>query len=154
MLRALLFSVVMMAVASVSEATSVKEDLVAFVEGRLPPEQVVVTYSDLHGLWGGLEMVVEGTGKVTQQAVRVETRPAHALTRKEVVQLVQLLIQLKAWDQRVPRREALPDEAQAYLRIRAGKSECEIWEWYNDLQKNNRLIRVREMMKKLAWSGQ
>ena len=138
--------------ASVSEAASVKEELANFVEGRLPPEQLTITYSDLHGLWGGLEMVVEGTGKVTQQAVQVKAHPARALDRGEVLQLVRLLIRMEMWKQKVPDRTPLADEARAYLKIQAGKSSAEIWEWYNDLEKNNRLIQVSKLMKKLAWS--
>jgi len=150
--RHTLLFLVVMTVAPITKVASVEEGLAAFVEGKLVPEQLVVTYSDLHGLWGGLEIIVEGTGKVTQRAVRVETRPARTLNREEVLRVVKLLIQLAMWEQRIPERTPNPDEGRAHLKIQIGERSSEIWEWYNDLEENARLIQVRELMKSLAWS--
>ena len=45
----------------------------------------------------------------------------------------------------------MPDESRAYLRIEVGTTSSEIWERYNDMEANNRLIRIRERMQQLAW---
>ena len=37
-------------------AAAVARNLEAFLEGRLPAEALQITYSDLHGLWGGLRL--------------------------------------------------------------------------------------------------
>ncbi len=50
-----------------------------------------------------------------------------------------------------PDRMAIPDESRASLTISAGGAESEIWEWYNDLDDNRRLSRIRDTMKRLAW---
>ncbi len=73
------------------------------------------------------------------------------LTRAEVEELVRLLLELEAWRQLEPERMAVPDESRALLSISAGEAESEIWEWFNDLADNQRLIRIRDRMKQLAW---
>jgi hypothetical protein len=129
---------------------AVRANLERYLSGDLAPGQVEITYTDLHGLWGGLRLTVKGDGGVDQEAVRVATRPAHDLSQEQVRELVGLLIDLRAWEQRVPERPAVPDESQARLLITAGEARTTIWEWYNDMEKNQRLIRIRDRMQKLA----
>lgn len=132
-------------------AGTVKLALVSFQEGRLEPGALLITYSDLHPLHGGLELTIDGSGNVQQQALNEEVKEAKNLNLEEVMQLVTLLIELEAWQQTVPEREPVPDESRAILRIEAGDSESQIWEWYNDMSGNDRMIRIREMMKQFAW---
>lgn len=122
-----------------------------FLDGKLPAAELVVTYSDLHQLHGGLELSIRGDGKVEQQALRQEVGEPRDLSGAEVEELVRLLLELEAWRQLEPERMPVPDESRATLRIVAGDAESEIWEWYNDLEAGDRLIRICEAMKRLAW---
>lgn len=131
--------------------SAIEEGLKQFQAGKLEPTKLTVIYSDLHGLHGGLELEVSGDGKVRQQAVRAKVQPASDLGAEQVQQLVGLLIEQKAWEQRVPERTAVPDESRARLTIQIGGQSTTIWEWYNDLSANDRMVRVREKMKDLAW---
>jgi len=135
-------------------AAAVARNLEAYLEGRLPAEALQFTYSDLQGLWGGLRLTVHGTGRVEQEAVRLEAQPPspHDLTAGEVREIVKLLLSLSAWEQRVPDRAPQPDESRAELYIRAGAAQSLIWEWFNDLDETGRIVQVRQKMKALAWS--
>jgi len=135
----------------VMDAGSVVEALNAYQEGHLEPRDLLITYSDLHAFHGGLEIVVDGLGHVQQVALREEVKEPGDLTREEMTQLINLIIELEAWKQIVPERTPLPDESRAILRIQAGESESQMWEWYNDMFGNNRLIQIREIMKQFAW---
>jgi hypothetical protein len=135
-------------------AAAVARNLEAYLEGRLPAEDLQIIYSDLHGLWGGLRLTVHGTGRVEQEAVRSEAEPPSPrdLTADEVRQIVEVLLAMSAWEQRTPDRAPQPDEARAELYIRAGTAQSLIWEWFNDLDETGRIVQVRQKMKALAWS--
>ena len=135
----------------VPDAGSVEEALKAYQDGHLEPRDLWITYSDLHPLHGGLELVVDGLGHVQQEALREEVKEPEDLTEEEMMQLVILIIELEAWKQIVPERAPLPDESRAILQIQAGESGSQMWEWYNDMVGDNRLIQIREMMKQFAW---
>ena len=130
---------------------SVSEALTAYLEGRLEPIELLFTYTDLHPLHGGLELSIDGSGHVQQKAFREEVKEAKELTQEEIIALVKLIIELESWIQIVPERTPVPDESRAILLIKAGDSESQMWEWYNDMVGNNRLIQIREMMKQYAW---
>jgi len=113
---------------------------------------LTVTYDDMHGMHGGLTLTIHGDGRVEQQAVREKVgQPKSGIEKKDLQRLVALLVEVAAWEQRVPERRPVPDESRAYLRIALDGNSSGIWEWYNDLQKNQRIFRVRELMKKIAW---
>ncbi|MHC4318132.1 MAG: hypothetical protein ACYS1B_06285 [Planctomycetota bacterium] len=133
---------------------AVARNLEAFLAGRFPADALQITYDDLHGLWGGLRLTVHGTGRVEQEAVRLAQEPPRPrdLTAGEVREIVELLLGLAAWEQRVPERPPQPDEARARLSIRAGAAQSMIWEWFNDLDGAGRIVQVREKIKDLAWS--
>ena len=135
----------------VLNARSVAKVLTACLEGRLEPTGLLITYSDLHPLHGGLELTIAGSGHVQQKALREEVKEPGDLTQEELMALVKLIIKLESWKQIVPERAPVPDESRAILLIKAGDSESQIWEWYNDMVGNNRLIQIREMMKQFAW---
>ena len=65
-------------------------------------------------------------------------------------ELVDLLVSIEAWEQRVPEREPLPDESRAYLRVTIGEDSTTIWEWYNDLSGNDRIARVKAFLETLG----
>jgi hypothetical protein len=135
--------------------SAVARSLEAFLADRLPAETLEITYTDLHGLWGGLRLTVHGTGRVEQEAVRLKETPPNPrqLSPDEVRVIVQLLLDLSAWEQKTPDRSPQPDESRARLFIKAGPGQSMIWEWFNDLQKTDRIVRVREKIKALAWSA-
>ena len=134
-----------------SDPITIEENLQAFIDNKLPDNELEIIYTDLHGLWGGLEIIIQGSGKVKQKAVKVEALKAHDLTKLEIDQLVKLLIELKAWQQIVPEREPVPDESRVYLRIKAGNAQSEIWEWFNEIKDNDRLVVILNEIKNLIW---
>ncbi|MEW6357116.1 MAG: hypothetical protein AB1696_12375 [Planctomycetota bacterium] len=133
------------------DAPPVRTGLAAFLKGELPGDKVIITYTDLHGLHGGLRLTIHGTGKVEQEAVRIEAGEPHDVTREDFEALVRLLIEREAWQQKVPERSPVPDESRASLTIVVGEEKSTIWEWYNDMKANDRLIRIREKMTAIAW---
>jgi hypothetical protein len=124
-----------------------------FLRGSLDPGQLTITYSDMHGLWGGLQLTVHGTGRVAQEVAQVQPAPPtpHDLRPDELRDLVELLIEERAWEQQVPDRRPQPDESRATLRIDAGNATSLIWEWHHDLEANDRIGRILAKMKALAW---
>lgn len=111
---------------------------------------LVVTYSDMHGLWGGMTVTAAADGTYE----RAERRPGAAeatvvrrmITQAQVRELARLLLELEAWDQRTPDRAPVPDESRATLTVTAGDLQTSIWEWHNDLEENGRLDRVRRLL--------
>ncbi|MFO0965125.1 MAG: hypothetical protein U0793_06010 [Gemmataceae bacterium] len=112
-----------------------------------------MTYDDLHAFHGGLTLTIDGKGKVTQKAVRQKVGEARDVSKADLKLLVDLLQKHKAWEQREPERKPRPDESKARLVIRYGDESVTVWEWYNDLRKNKRLLEIREAMKKAAWKS-
>lgn len=113
---------------------------------------LTVTYSDLHGFHGGLSLTIRGDGKSEQTAVRTAAGVPKDRVRKEDIQrLISLLNEIQAWEQRVPQAMPIPDESRAHVRISIGDKNTVIWERYNDLKTGQRIIRVRELMKEIAW---
>ncbi len=132
----------------------VRDQLQAFLDGKLPADKLEITYSDLHGLYGGLKLTIRGTGEVVQEAVRQKAPDPRPLSRQQVRDLVQLLIQEQAWKQQTPAATALPDESRATLKIIAGDKTSSIWERMREMKSQDRMIRVRRLMQKSAWPDQ
>lgn len=137
--------------AAPEEASAVKVALLEFLEGKRPAEELEITYSDLHGLYGGLKLTIRGTGDVEQKAVRRTAPEMHRLTAEQVRQLVELLVEKEAWKQETPEAVAVPDESRATLSITVGTAKSSIWERFNDLKSNKRMIEIRDRMQKFAW---
>lgn len=131
----------------------IRQSLDLIAEGGLDPNPLSVTYDDMHGLWGGLTLTIHGNGHVKQKAVKVEARTPTPVSRDGILKLVRLLLQEKAWEQREPERASKPDESKARLVVEYGLKRSEIWEWYNDLDKNQRLEKIRDLMKAIASEG-
>lgn len=132
----------------------VREQLQAFLDGKIPAKKLEITYSDLHGLYGGLKLTIRGSGEVEQKAVRQKAPDPRQLSDEEVRELVKFLIQEKAWEQVTPDAVALPDESRATLKITAGDAESSVWERTREMKSNKRLVRVLERIKKLAWPAE
>jgi hypothetical protein len=126
-----------------------EEQLRQLVEGRAA-DDLTITYSDMHGLWGGLTITLSTSGAYERlERTRgvgdpdvVQGRVASA----RIQPIARLLLEIKAWEQRTPERAPVPDESRATLTLRTGGIESSIWEWYNDLAKNDRLVQVRSLL--------
>jgi len=129
----------------------IREALAEIADGKLDPIPLSVTYDDMHGLWGGLTLTIYGHGHVKQKAVKVAVRTPTLVSRDGILKLVHLLLQERAWEQREPERAAQPDESKARLVVEYGKQRSEIWEWYNDLDKKQRLGKIRDLMNAIAY---
>lgn len=131
----------------------VERTLGAVAGGAEIPADLSVTYSDMHGMWGGSTIVVSATGayewKHLDPREGVPERIQGTITEEQLRALVGLLVELRAWRQETPDRPPVPDESSAGLTIRAGGGEARIWEWYNDMPANNRLSRIRDRMVEL-----
>lgn len=113
-----------------------------------------VTYSDMHGLWGGTSVSLTGAGAY-ERAEQPRGAPAPTVVRRavderRVREVAALLVAIEAWEQYTPERTPLPDESRATLAVRCGGAESAIWEDYNELGRNGRLIRVRDHLRALG----
>lgn len=132
---------------------SPKACLAHAASGGAPLPEVV--YSDAHGLWGGTTITLGADGAYRRDRVEPGQPPERVEFMVDAERhraLVRLLIELKAWKQRVPERQAVPDESKAFLRIRCGDAEAGIWEWYNALGEGRRIVRVRDALWALEMS--
>jgi hypothetical protein len=138
--------------AAPADPASVEAALSALAKDERTLKTLAVTYDDLHGLHGGLTLTIHGDGRIEQRAVREKVaRPKDRVEPADVKRLVALLVELHAWEQQVPDKRPVPDESRAHLRITLDGHTSSIWERYNDLQKYQRILRIRDLMKKIAW---
>jgi hypothetical protein len=130
-----------------------EQKLKDFAEGRAT-QNLMIVYSDMHGLWGGVTITVSTSGEyellerkrgmIVPDLVRRIILPMH------VQEMIGLLLETRSWEQQPLERAPMPDEALATLTLRTGDSETSIWELYNNLERNGRLVRVRRLLLKLA----
>lgn len=131
---------------------SVPDTLEQVASGKLPLEPLLIVYDDLHPLHGGLQLAIHGDGKIEQESRREKVgEPRAKAARADVLKLLALVRKHQAWEQRVPERPPVPDESRARLTIAWRDRQSVIWEWYNDLRANQRMIEIRELMKQIAW---
>ena len=121
---------------------------------RQVPEDFKVVYDDMHALHGGLTITIlgDGTASMTEKlrGPQPPTVTEHKATSEELLSLVDLLVELKAWEQRTPDRLAVPDESKGTLAVSLGDQQGGFWEWYNDMGQNDRLVRIQRQMKTMA----
>jgi hypothetical protein len=66
--------------------------------------------------------------------------------------LVELLNKHQAWEQRTSHRQVVqPGESTARLTIRYKLDSATVWEYHSEMAKNDRLLAIREAMKRAAW---
>ena len=113
---------------------------------------LAVTFNDLHGLHGGLQLTIHGDGKIEQKSMRIKAgAPKDKVAQDDLKSLVALLVKHEVWAQRVAERQAVPDESRSTLKT-CYRGQCvEIWEWSNDVDKHARIGDVRKLMEKIAW---
>ena len=134
------------------EPSQIASILEQIASGKLDPGPLVAEYSDLHGFHGGLKLTIHGTGDVQQQAVRERVGTPKKVSRDDLLRLVRLLLAQQVWEQRVVREGLpVPDESLAYVTVLYKEERAGIWEWYNTLHRNQRIVVIRELMKEIAW---
>ncbi len=123
---------------------SIEMRLQAIADGKADAADMTMIYDDVHGLWGGVRMTMHGDGRVEQEVhAPVEAHPeGHDITKEHVRVIAQLLVDLQAWEQLTPEREANEDESRTMLTIRIGALESSIWEWHNEQVSNDRIYKV------------
>jgi len=135
-------------------ATPVAAALTAVAAGGEIPADLVVTYDDAHGMWGGMTITLSGNGDYRLDEMNPSAGQSRSLRGRvpeaDVRALAALLVEAEVWRQVTPPRTAVPDESRAYLRVRAAGGEVTIWEWYNEVLRNGRIGRVRDRMATLG----
>lgn len=132
-------------------AAPVAAALTAVAAGGPIPADLIVTYDDMHAMWGGTTITLSGNGEYRKDEMNPSTgQPPRSFRGRvpeaDVRALAALLVEAEAWRQVTPPRMAVPDESRAYLQVRAAGGEVTIWEWYNEMPRNGRLSRVRDRM--------
>jgi len=130
-----------------------EQQLEDFAEGRAA-QNLTIVYNDMHGLWGGVtitlstsgayELLERKRGQVVPDMVRRTVSPT------QIQEVVHLLLETRLWEQHPLERAPIPDEVVATLTLRTGDDVSSIWELYNNLERNGRLVRVRRLLLELA----
>jgi hypothetical protein len=137
----------------VPEPGAVERALRAAAGGAEIPADFAVRYSDMHGMHGGTTISLAADGTLHSRTVdpRSGSSERRATVPPDSVRaMIQLLVELAAWEQRTPPRQPVPDESAAGLSIRAGGEEARIWEWYNEMGANARMSRVLARLRSLV----
>jgi hypothetical protein len=133
---------------------SIPQELKAIAQSRRIPADFSITYDDMHSLWGGTRIVIDGTGNCElQERTRGDRQPQivkKTIDRERVFELIELLVEQQAWEQRTPERAPAADESKATLTISVGKQSSRVWEWFNDMKKNQRLIQIQTKMSEIV----
>src|SRR5215510_558508 len=128
----------------------VEDALKTISKNRKVPPDLSITYDGMHGLWGGTTIIIRGSGiGESRERARGDAKPQiveTALPEDKLLELVHLLIELRAWKQVTPERQAVSDESKASLTITVGERTSNVWEWFNVMSKNDRLIKIKSTM--------
>ena len=117
------------------------------------PAQLTITYDDMHGLWGGTTITVRGD-RTMQTQTRETGAPAASISRnhineRELINLIQLLIELKAWEQFTPEQQPVAGESRAWLTLSLDDDSIRVWERVNEMAANNRLTQIKKFLQAL-----
>ena len=117
---------------------------------RNVPTDLVITYDDMHGLWGGTTITIRGNGRAerrTQQIGLVEIDVVQKqIDEPALIELIDLLIKLTAWEQVTPDEMLIPDESRANLAISVNGHTSSMWERVNEMASNNRLSQIKNRL--------
>jgi hypothetical protein len=133
---------------------SIQNRLRAILDGGEVPADFEVVYDDLHGLWGGTKMIISGDhGQGRRKRVGGDPEPevfTAEVSQGQLLELIRLLVETEAWEQREPERMPVPDEARATLLIRAGGQESTTWELAHEMARSRRLILIKDKMSEIV----
>jgi len=128
----------------------VSSNLRALLDDEFSTTSLRVTYEEIHPTQDGPRLMIKGTGQIQQTGEGANAGMYPDLNPAEVENLVRLLLDIEAWEQRTPWRETDSDEIRAYLRVQVGGASSEIWEWYDKLDDNRRIVQLLDQLKKVA----
>ena len=118
------------------------------------PAELTIIYDDMHGLWGGTTITVRGDG-TTEKQTRETGAPEATISRKhidqlELIDLIRLLVELKAWEQFTAEEQPVAGESRARLTLTLNDSSSRVWERVNDMPANDRLIQFKSFLETLS----
>jgi len=127
-----------------------QEELKEILASQQVPADLSITYDDMHGLWGGSIFTVRGDGSLERQ-IRPPGFPAPSssnthISAHQLLELVRLLVEFSAWEQRTANSPPIPDESRAYLTISLKGNRSVVWERFNEMRVNDRLIRIKDWL--------
>jgi hypothetical protein len=132
----------------------VEQSLLAIAHGSRSPSDLLVTYDDMHGLWGGVTIILAGEGTYRRDQRAPAASPQGMVTgsinTQQIRELAQLLADVRAWEQQTEARLMAPDESLVRVTIQVGSARVTIWEFHNELAKNGRLVKIRDRMLELG----
>lgn len=125
-----------------TEATSIEAALQSIADGG-PTDAFEVVYDDMHALYGGETLTLQGSGtlEAVWQSPPTDARHTHTanLSPDQVRAIVALLISLHAWRQDVPEQTVPPDATFSHVRIRVGSETSDVWELHDRMERLNQV---------------
>lgn len=131
-------------------AAHIESALRAVADGNAASADFTIVYNDMHGLYGGETITVNGDG--TLQGVwqlrpgDVRSEYAGTVSPTSLRELAALLLDLHAWRQDVPEGVFVPDTVFAYCRIYVGTETTDIWELRGQLDRLGQIRRAMEAL--------
>lgn len=123
----------------------VAERLRAALRDEIDRSLLEVEYNDLY--WrGGRKIRLNGSGELTIHDTDKGMDYATFLSKEKTDQVLRLTVGIEGWQQRIPEREAVPDESRCVFCIKYQTDQSKIWEWYSDLNKVNRIVRFTKLI--------
>lgn len=118
----------------------------AIADGTAEGTNFEFVYDDMHALYGGETLTLQGDGTLH---ARWQTPPTDALheetvqlTRTQVQAIATLLVELHAWRQDVPEQTVPPDTTFSHVRIRVGSETSDVWELHEHMERLNQVQRA------------
>ncbi len=121
------------------------------------PQGLRVTYEDYARRQGGDRIVIAGDGSLRGD----RWRPGEAKSEgrywegrvpaRSVEALVQLLIEIRAWEQEAEEEPMRLEDRRATLTVEVGGERSEIWEYVSDLEARGRIHRVKSHLDALSF---
>jgi len=154
--RAGLAGLVSLLLLSAACASPVAKQLRSAADTASVPPGLVVVWDDHDPKWGGRRITVRADGSVEVRRWRPgtpESEPevwtGHA-PGAQLVDLVDVLVDVEAWEQRTSGHTTPLDEAKATLTLQVDGARERSWEWANDLEANQRLVLVENELEALV----
>ncbi len=130
-----------------------KDELMTIISTNSVPAELIISYDDMHGLWGGTAITLHGDGRVERQTKEIGAPDATIVCKQidlsQIVAVVRLLVELKAWEQHVVDEPPVAGESRARLTISLKESASRVWERVNEMNANNRLVQIKTKLESL-----
>lgn len=127
----------------------IEAGLRAVADGSIANTDFTLVYDDMHGLYGGETITLNGDGTlqaVWQRPGNVRSEYAGTVSAASLRDLATLLVAQRAWRHEIPERTYLPDTVFARVRLRFGAASSHAWE----VQGQPRLGEIRRAMEALV----